>query len=377
MTTQMHRRGRMFFFGLFAVLTIAVLFILAPYLSVIAIALVTFVMLKPLYDWFLTRKRVKGRTRMATTLTLLTFILLILIPLFLLGFLLIAQAADLLDEIASIEVELSLAAMIEAIEGFLDQMPALRDIEIDGDELAQSLLSLGASVLSGLANLAVALGSSLPSLFIGAIIFFLVVGTLLPASDELEKRAQELSPLQVNITQIYMLKAREMIVSVVNGVFLLAVLQGLIMGVFYWLAGVPFTLFFTLLSMAFALVPVLGISFIVLPMALIFFLTDNPTSAILVLVGFYVFVNPTDLTLRPRLVSKEAYLNFTLMLLALFGGLAAGGLLGMIYGPVIMILFITTIEIYGQYFAEPLAESDGAELESAVVGALSEESAAT
>jgi predicted PurR-regulated permease PerM len=175
---------------------------------------------------------------------------------------------------------------------------------------------------------------------------------VLLSSDDLYRRAKELSPLDIKITQIYLHKGREMIVSVIKGVFLLAIIQGAIMGVFYWLAGVPFSIFFTMLSMVFAILPVVGISFIVLPMALIFLLQSNVTSAVLVLIGFYIFVNPTDLTLRPRLVSKEAYLNFTLMLLALFGGLALGGLLGMIYGPVIMILFITTIEIYSEYFAD-------------------------
>ena len=86
-------------------------------------------------------------------------------------------------------------------------------------------------------------------------------------------------------------------------------------------------------------------------MALIAFLTGHPQSAILVLIGFYVFVNPLDIILRPRLVSKEAYLNFTLMLLALFGGIQMAGLLGMIYGPVIMILFLTSIDIYTQYYS--------------------------
>jgi predicted PurR-regulated permease PerM len=354
-----------------------VVYLLHPFLGVIAIALVTFVMLKPLYKWFIERERIKGRTRVATTLTLLSFILIILIPLFFIGFLLIAQASDLLDEIASGDVELSLENMVETIEQFLEQIPALRDIEIDGEKLAMALIELAVWALSGLANLAVALGASLPSLFVGTIIFFIVIATLLPRSDELEQRTEQLSPLGVNITQIYMLKASEMIVSVVKGVFLLAVIQGLIMGVFYWLAGVPFALFFTLLSMAFALLPVVGISFIVLPMALIFFLTGNPTSAVLVLIGFYVFVNPTDLTLRPRLVSKEAYLNFTLMLLALFGGLAVGGLLGMIYGPVIMILFMTTIDIYGQYFIQSPDEPTGAELDVATPEALPEESSTT
>jgi predicted PurR-regulated permease PerM len=352
MKEQRRRGGRVFFFGLFILLAVLVVWLLSPYLSVIAIALVTVVMLKPLYDWYLDHKRIQGHTRIATTLTLVSFILLIIIPIFIIGFLLFSQANDLLEQLTSLEVELSLENLLAALENFLQQIPALSDIDIDQEQFTQTLVNLGSTVLSWLTNLAVSLGTSLPNLFIGAIIFLIVVATVLPILDDLEVQAQELSPLDVNITQIYLLKSREMIVSVVKGVFLLAIIQGLIMGVFYWLAGVPFTIFWTLLSMAFAILPVVGISFIVLPMALIFLLTGNVTSAVLVLIGFYVFVNPTDLTLRPRLVSKEAYLNFTLMLLALFGGLAVGGLLGMIYGPVIMILFMTTIDIYAQHFSD-------------------------
>lgn len=378
MKEQSHRQGRLFFFGLFALLAVLVAWVLRPYLGVIAIALVTVIMLKPLYDWFISQKRIKGRQRVATTLTLLTFILLILIPLFIIGFLLISQSGQLLETISTSEVEISLENLVAAVEDFLQGIPSLRDFEIDREQVAQTLLNLASTVLSGLANLAVSLGSTLPNLFIGVIIFLVVVATLLPTMDDLENRAQELSPLDVNITQIYLLKSREMIVSVVKGVFLLAIIQGLIIGVFYWLAGVPFTIFWTLLSMAFAILPVVGISFIVLPMALIFLLTGNWTSAVIILIGFYVFVNPTDLTLRPRLVSKEAYLNFTLMLLALFGGLAVGGLLGMIYGPVIMILFITTIDIYAKYFSDqeeqptPVLEASEQEETLASPGALEE-----
>ena len=153
--------------------------------------------------------------------------------------------------------------------------------------------------------------------------------------------------------------------SVIMGVFLLVIIQGLIMGFFYWLAGVPFTIFWTLLSMAFGILPVVGISFIAWFLAIIFLLLGNTSSALIVLFGFYVVVNPLDLILRPRLVSKKAYLNFTLMLLALFGGLAVGGLLGMIYGPVVMILFMTTIDIYASYYSDEAGEPDVNSLESA------------
>ena len=362
MNDQHGRRGRYFFFGLFAVLALLVLYLISPYLGVIAIALVTVLLLKPLYDWFFNRKQVNGRARVATTLTLVTLFLLILIPLFIIGLLSFSQANDLLEQVESDSVGFSLENMLATIEDFLLQIPGIRNIEINTDQLAQSLLNMASAALSWLAGLAASLGTSLANLFIGGIIFIIVLATVLPIVDYLENRAQELSPLDVNITQIYLLKGRKMIVSVIKGVFVLAIIQGLIMGVFYWLAGVSFTLFFTLLSMAFAIFPVVGISFIVLLMALIFLLTGNVSSAIIVLIGFYLFVNPIDLILRPRLVSKEAYLNFTLMLLALFGGLAVGGLLGMIYGPVIMILFITTIDIYTEYFAEPREEPAEEEL---------------
>ncbi len=369
MSEQQVRRGRFFFFGLFITLALLVLYVLSPFLSVIAIAVVTVVMLKPLYDWYLARKWVKERVRVATTLSIVSFFLLILIPIFIVGFLMFSQANDLLEQVKSAELEFSLENLLSGIEDFLRQIPALRNVEIDTDQLAQSLLSLASAALSWLTSLAASLGTSLANIFIGGIIFLVIIATLLPNMDALEDRIQRLSPMEVNITLIYQLKGREMVASVIKGVFLLAVIQGLIMGVAYWLAGVPFTILWTLLSMIFALLPLVGISFIVWFMVLIFFLTGNLSSALIVLFAFYVIVNPLDLTLRPKLVSKEAYLNFTLMLLALFGGLAVGGLLGMIYGPVIMVLFVTTIEIYGEYYADVSSPDASLELSETIPAA--------
>jgi len=363
------QRGRFFFFGLFITLSLLVLYVLSPFLSVIAIAVVTVVMLKPLYDWYLARKWVKERVRVATTLAIVSFFLLILIPIFIVGFLMFSQANDLLEQVKSSELEFSFESLLSTIDGFLRQVPALRDFEIDTEQLAQSLLNLAVAALSWLTSLAASLGTSLANIFIGGLIFLIILATLLPNMDDLEDRIQRLSPMEVNITRIYQLKGRKMVASVIKGVFLLAVIQGLIMGVAYWLAGVPFTILWTLLSMIFALLPLVGISFIVWFMVLIFFLTGNLSSALIVLFAFYVIVNPLDLTLRPKLVSKEAYLNFTLMLLALFGGLGVGGLLGMIYGPVIMVLFVTTIEIYGEYYADVASPDPSLELSETIPAA--------
>lgn len=358
-----NQQGRIFFYGIFALLAVLTFLVIRPFLAPILLALVTVVLLRPVYVWLDSRQPKQGRTTLVTTLTILFFLLVLIVPLVLISIATFNQVVDFLEEITSQAIETSMTDLTAAIEDALKQFPPLSDIEVSEEDLVQFLQDAAKAVLTWLSNLAVSLGSTLPGLFIGGLIFLVVLATLLPAFDELGQRVREVSPLDMNVSQLYLHRANVMITSVIKGIFLLAILQGLIMGVFYWLAGIPFSTFWTLLSIAFAVLPVVGISFIVLPMAIIAFLTGNPTAAILVLIGFYVFVNPLDIILRPRLVSKEAYLNFTLMLLALFGGIQLAGLLGMIYGPVIIILLLTSIDIYAQFYSGRVP-AKSAELES-------------
>ena len=366
-----NQQGRVFFFVIFALLGVLTFLVIESFLGAILLALITVVLLRPLYIWLSKREpigsgrlRITFGPRLSTTLTILLFLLAIIVPIVIISVLMYNQVVEFLEDVTSLEIETSMTDLVAAVEDALQQIAPLSDIQISEEEFVQFLQEIAKGVLTWLSNLVVSLGSSLPALFIGGMVFLIVLATLLPRFDEMGDRVQEISPLDMNVSQLYLHRANVMITSVVKGVFLLAILQGLIMGVFYWLANVPFTVFWTLLSMAFAVLPVVGISFIVLPMALVFFLTGNYVSMALILIGFYLFVNPLDIILRPRLVSKEAYLNFTLMLLALFGGIALAGLIGMIYGPVIMILFLTSIDIYTQYYSGRNVEAP-AELENA------------
>jgi predicted PurR-regulated permease PerM len=364
------QQERIFFFIVFALLTILTFVVIRPFLGAILLALITVVLLRPVYVW-LSRRKPRGigplhiifGPRLTTTLTILIFLLVLIVPLALISIAIFNQVIQFLEEITTLEFQTTITDLTAAVENTLQQIAPLSDIQISEEDLALFLQDAARAIFTWLSNLAISLGTSLPALIFGGIIFLVVLGTLLPRFDDLGERVREISPLNMNISQLYLHRANVMITSVVKGVFLLAIIQGLIMGVFYWLAGIPFATFWTLLSMAFAVLPVVGISFIVLPMAIIALLSGNTTSAILVLIGFYVFVNPLDILLRPRLVSKEAYLNFTLMLLALFGGIQMAGLIGMIYGPVIMILFLTSLDIYSQYYSGRTLK-DAAELES-------------
>jgi hypothetical protein len=67
----------------------------------------------------------------------------------------------------------------------------------------------------------------------------------------------------------------------------------------------------------------------------------------LFVVLFHIFaITNIDNFLRPILVPKEARLDSALMLLSVFSGIAMFGFFGIIVGPVLMILIVTTISVY-------------------------------
>jgi len=134
-------------------------------------------------------------------------------------------------------------------------------------------------------------------------------------------------------------------------IFVIAVVQGLLMGLFMWLADVPFTPLWTLIAVVAAMLP-LGASLVALPVGIVLLIVGNYFGGVLVLAGYFLIVSNIDNLLRPRLVSKEAYLSFALVLLSALGGYELFGFFGVVYGPVLMILFLTVLEVYETYYAQ-------------------------
>jgi len=124
------------------------------------------------------------------------------------------------------------------------------------------------------------------------------------------------------------------------------------MGFFYWLAGLDFIFLLTVLSMMLAMLPMVGISWLVIGIAIISLLMGNTSQALIVLFGFYGVVNWIDIFLRPKLLAEEASLHFALFILAIFGGIAWAGIMGLFYGPIIMLLLVTTVEIYVERYSK-------------------------
>lgn len=352
-------KNRIFFWLVFLILVILTILMIKPYFTTLVLSLVFVIMLTPLYNYFLQRKWVRGREKVATTLTLLSFLGILVIPVYLVAQMIVSQLAAALTSFASIDLD---SSAWQSIAQALDALPLVGHIRPDAVNVTEVLQSLARTTGSALADLALSLVASLPSLLIQGLLFVIVVATLLPQYQRLVEMFQRFSPLGYDVSELYSRKITAMVSSLIKGVFLIAVVEGAAMGIFFWLAGLPYALLLTMLSILLALIPMMGISWLVIAIAAVSFLTGHNAQGFIVLGGFYGVVNWIDVLLRPKLLSEEAHIPLALFLLSIFGGLAWAGVMGLFYGPVIMLLLITTIQIY----AEQYAEEDGARLATAI-----------
>jgi predicted PurR-regulated permease PerM len=129
--------------------------------------------------------------------------------------------------------------------------------------------------------------------------------------------------------------------ATVNGTVLVAIGEGLLIGVGYLLAGVPSAVLFTIFTTAFAMLP-FG-AWLAFTTAAVVLVSGGGSG--LAAVGVFgwgaIVMLAGDHFVWPTLVGGSARLPFLFAFVGIFGGLAAFGLVGLFLGPVIMAALLT------------------------------------
>jgi predicted PurR-regulated permease PerM len=357
-------RNRIFFYLGFLVLIILMFVMIKPYITTIIISLISVVLLQPVYKFFIGLDIVKKRRPLAVSLTLLSFVLIIVVPIYVIVRMTTSQLSAAFAQIGAQEVETLLQSIGAMLEGVDPSGGAVEGTANILDTVQKVVLALGAALAGWVLDLA----SALPNLIVNLVIFIAVTASLLPVFDDLVELSQRFSPIGYDLGELYNRKITAMVKSLVTGVFLIAIIQGLMMGVVYWLAGMDYIFLLVIISMLLAIIPMVGISWLVIAIAVLSFIGGDSTQAIIVLIGFYGVVNWVDILLRPKFISKDAHLHTALFLLSIFAGLSWAGFMGLFYGPITMLLLVTTVDIYVENFAQEDGELIGSAVSSRIGG---------
>ena len=342
MVNQQVVQNRPFFYGIFAAIAILALLLVFSFLGTIAFSLVMVIILKPAYDFFLRRVKKAG---IATLLTIVLFFAVAIIPAWLLFNVATNQLAIITEDIATEQQYLE--DLANDINSLTERLPFSGSLYLKVQQ--RQLQQIAQDMTRWVAGVMVGLGMSIPSLIARTFIVLGVLGTLLPNYHRAVRRMKKLSPLPDEVNTMYLRKIKTMVWAMFISIFVIAVAQGLVTGLFFVFGDIPYASLWTVLAIVASMLP-LGASIIAIPVAVISILMGNTTGGLIVLIGYLLVVSNVDTVLRPKLVSKEAYLNFVLVLLAALGGYTWFGFFGVVYGPVLMVLLTTTIDVYETYY---------------------------
>ena len=141
--------------------------------------------------------------------------------------------------------------------------------------------------------------------------------------------------------------------AVINGVFLIALFQGIMTGIGFALFGIPFSVFWGLIAAVLAVLPIGGAALVWVPGVLFLFFTGSRISSILFFIWGTILVSLPDNFLRPLLIGKKAKLPAFFLFIGILGGLNSYGLLGILFGPLVVTLLYAFVQIYREEYGEP------------------------
>jgi predicted PurR-regulated permease PerM len=145
--------------------------------------------------------------------------------------------------------------------------------------------------------------------------------------------------------------------SVLLGNVVTALLQGTAGGFAMWVVGFPGFFWGSMIAFA-SFIPVIGTALIWLPAAIYLIVTGDTAWGIALIVWSVVVVGSIDNIVRPMLMSGAAAINGLVIFLAIIGGLQLFGLIGLLYGPLIISLTLVLYRMYSDEFKGFLDRQD-------------------
>ncbi|GAB3017043.1 AI-2E family transporter [Mycobacterium bourgelatii] len=320
-------------------------YFLRQYFVLIVVAAVFAYLFTPLFNWF--NKRVN--TGLSATFTLLSALAVVIVPVGLLVGLAIVQIARMVEHVADWVKATNPSELgqrtLQLANDLLARIP-FAHVTVTEEQLRKAMVTVAQTAGEWLLHFLQNTAGSLAGAITSAIIFLYVFVALLTNQEKLRTLIGQLNPLGEEATDLYLKKMGSMVRGTVNGQFVIAFCQGVTGAASIYIAGFHHGFFiFAIVLTALSIIP-LGGGIVTIPFGIGMILFGNIGGGIFVVLIHLLVVTNIDNFLRPILVPRDARLNSALMLLSVFAGISMFGPWGIIIGPVLMIMIVTTIDVY-------------------------------
>ncbi len=345
-----------FFLSLFVLSLLLLGWLIRPFLSTIILAAVVTGVFSPFYKFF--KKATRPSFASLLTCVFIFFLLFVPIALFVgilskeaYGLYLMGKSAVISDQVKSL---LEGSKIIERANLLLSNF----QMELTGEQFNNAISEIGKFVGLFLYKQASAIASNVFAFLVNFFFMLLIIYFLLLDGRKLLSFITDLSPLPREQDEQLIQKFEDiafaiLIVNAVGGI-----IQGTLGGIVFALFGLQSPFLWGVIMGLLAFLPIFGIGLVFVPAALSLVLTGRLAAGIFFIVFYFILSGSIEYFLKPRMVGRRAKMHTLLVFLSIMGGLKLFGILGIIYGPLVVTAFLTLHEIYQSSYQKQVVTED-------------------
>jgi predicted PurR-regulated permease PerM len=208
--------------------------------------------------------------------------------------------------------------------------------------------------LSGmvLRELPLILGATVNSLVALVVMYFLLY-FMLTNCNKMEDWMEDVMPLRQDNLQRVRRQMNQMVISNAVGIPLIAVLQGIAGLILYLILGIKEPLLWFALTAFTSILPLVGSALTYVPLAIIQFVNGETTKGIIILIYGLGVIVTMDNVFRLWLQRRIGNVHPLITLFGVFVGVPLFGFIGLIFGPLLISIFILLMRIYRVEFIAP------------------------
>lgn len=345
-----------FFFAVLLFLLYQFYLVFSGFLVPIAWAGLLALVFFPLYQH--TVQLLRGRSGLAAGLFTTAVILGVIVPTILLMVVLTRESVQFVQWIQGAYQSGEILVWLETLRvSWIGQYwervaPLLREWRIDP-------ASVGLSASNSVSQFLVGQVGSLATnalVFVGN--FFLVAFTLFFFFRDGERMVygfRELLPMEPRHKDLILTRLYEALSAVMQGTLATAAVQGVLAGIGFSLAGVPFAVLLGGLTALLSMIP-FGTT-VVWVSAVVYLVVDEAYGRAAFMAGWgALIIGSADNVIRPLIIGGRTQLPTVFLFFGILGGLQAYGFLGMFVGPVVIAILVTFLRIYREEYASSRIE---------------------
>ncbi len=316
--------SRYVFIALLLILLYLTFRLLQPFLRYIFMGAILTIAIYPLYAWFV--NRIKSQ-KVSSIIVILLILLILVIPSFIIAGVLVKQTigfissfnAERLAEANSYVVEL-LGTQFDMRENFTQLLIGLREFMVKS---------------------AVALAGSVAEIVIGLFIMFFIMYYGFVEGNNWVQQLREFIPFTKERKEKLVKEIKNVTTAVIYGQVLIALVQGILGGLGFLIAGISNPVFWGFLMTILAFLPVVGTGLVWAPAGIIEIVNGNILGGVFLMVFCFFMAAGVESVVKPKIISGKGKIHPIVALIGVLGGLKLFGFLGIIIGPLIAALFIT------------------------------------